>query len=145
MIDSSTPNQEAAAANPAWSKRAALRLIQRAWVLTGRDRAVRQRVRATRLTTRWALRDWRLEWTVGLDRGTVRFGRRPARQPEVIFSWPSAEEFFRNLEAGCGDRGLETEGDPQARRATEFVRRIFLERLRQVIQYPFNDEGQRLA
>src|SRR5438128_9637996 len=48
------------------SKRAARRLIQRALVLTGRDRHVREHIREARLTMLWVLEDWGFAWTVHL-------------------------------------------------------------------------------
>jgi hypothetical protein len=139
------PPPEAAWSPASMSKRAARRLIQRAWVLTGRDRSVRQRIRHARLVTHWALTDWGLEWTAVIDRGTLRFERQPARRPQVAFSWPSAEEFFRSVQAGSDDPRLATEGEPEARRVAEFVRRAFLETLRKVMQYPYDQDGRRLA
>ena len=76
------------------SKRAARRILQRAFVLTGRDRPLRQHIRAARFTTLWILEDWDLVWTVIIDRGKIEFERRPARHPDLILSWPTANEFF---------------------------------------------------
>jgi len=76
------------------SKRAARRIIQRAFVLTGRDRQLRQHIREIRLTTLWILEDWDLVWTVNIDRGRIEFERRPAKHPDLTLSWQTAEEFF---------------------------------------------------
>jgi len=76
------------------SKRAARRLIQRAFVLTGRDKHLRQHLRAARLTTLWNLQDWDLVWTVIIDRGRIEFDRRPAKHPDLTLSWETANEFF---------------------------------------------------
>jgi hypothetical protein len=76
------------------SKRAARRILQRAFVLTGRDRPLRQHIREARFTTLWTLEDWDLAWTVIVDRGKIEFERRPAKHPDLTFSWPTADEFF---------------------------------------------------
>ena len=127
------------------SKRAALRMIQRACVLTGRERSLRQQIREVNLVTRWRIDDWDLEWTAIVDRGSFHFERRPARRPNVILSWPSAADFFGHREGSS--EGLETtlEGTPDARRVAERVLRVFLEMLRRVIEYPYDEDGQRLA
>lgn len=76
------------------SKRAARRLLQRAFVLTGRDRPLRQHIREARFTTLWVLEDWDLVWTVIIDRGKIEFARRPAKHPDLTLSWRTAMEFF---------------------------------------------------
>ncbi len=76
------------------SKRAARRIIQRAFVLTGRDRQLRQHIREVQLTTLWSLDDWELVWTVVIDRGKIEFERRPAKHPDMTLSWQTADEFF---------------------------------------------------
>jgi len=76
------------------SKRAARRILQRAFVLTGRDRQLRQHIREARLTTLWVLEDWDLVWTVIIDRGKIEFDRRPAKHPDLTFNWETANEFF---------------------------------------------------
>ena len=76
------------------SKRAARRILQRAFVLTGRDRPLRQHIREAHLTTLWIVEDWDLVWTVTIDRGKVEFERRPAKHPDLTLSWPTAREFF---------------------------------------------------
>ena len=48
--------------------------------MAGRDRVVRQHIREARVTTLWALEDWRFEWTVALERGKVLFGEEFAKQ-----------------------------------------------------------------
>ena len=82
---------------PSISKRAARRLIQQAIVLTGRDLSVRQHIREVQLATLWVLEDWNFEWTVNLDRGKVRFDRRPARAP---FTGLNADGCSGRLRAG---------------------------------------------
>ena len=76
------------------SKRAARRIIQRAFVLTGRDKKLRQHLREVRLTTLWILEDWDLVWTVIIDRGKMEFERRPAKHPDLTLTWRTAHEFF---------------------------------------------------
>jgi len=76
------------------SKRAARRIIQRAFVLTGRDRQLRQHLREARLTTLWILEDWDLVWTLIIDRGKMEFARRPAKHPDLTLTWRTANEFF---------------------------------------------------
>jgi len=76
------------------SKRAARRILQRAFVLTGRDRPLRQHIREARFTILWVLEDWDLVWTVIIDRGKIEFARRPAKHPELTLSWRTASEFF---------------------------------------------------
>jgi len=76
------------------SKRAARRIVQRAFVLTGRDRHLRQHVREVHLTTLWILEDWDLVWTVIIDRGRLEFERRPAKHPDLVFNWRTASDFF---------------------------------------------------
>ncbi|MEJ2009525.1 MAG: hypothetical protein P8Z30_15440 [Acidobacteriota bacterium] len=125
---------------PSISKRAARRLIQRAIVLTGRNRSVRQHIREVHLATLWVLEDWNLEWTVNLDRGRVHFDRRPTRKPDVTLTWPNAEEFFSRIqEGGAPDDTLAMEGDPELRTYVDPVYRSFCRSLEEVIKYPFDD------
>lgn len=122
------------------SKRAGRRLIQRAFVLVGRDRAVRQHIRSARFATLWVLEDWKFEWTVLLDRGKVLFERRPARRPGLTFAWPNAEEFFQAIHDGRPPEAcLRIEGDLHLRRLCEPVYRAFCRLLGQVMRYPFDD------
>jgi hypothetical protein len=76
------------------SKRAARRILQRALVLTGRDRHLRQQIRSGRFTTLWILEDWDLIWTVIIERGRLEFERRPAKHPDLIFNWRTASDLF---------------------------------------------------
>jgi len=76
------------------SKRAARRIIQRAFVLTGRDRQLRQHIREMQLMILWVLEDWDFAWTVLIDRGRIAFERRPAKHPNMTLSWQTAAEFF---------------------------------------------------
>jgi hypothetical protein len=92
------------------SKRAARRILQRAFVLTGRDRALRQHIREARFTTVWILEDWDLVWTVIIDRGRVDFERRPARHPDLTLTWPAAADFFSSASLSSPPRGKHREG-----------------------------------
>ena len=130
---------------PEISKRAARRLLQRAFVLAGRDRTVRQHIREARVTTLWALGNWRFEWTVTLERGKVQFDRRPTRAPDLTFTWPSAEEFFKSLWEGKNpDASLILAGDLRLRRYSDPVYTAFCRLLQQVMQAPFDEAGNRL-
>jgi len=92
------------------SKRAARRILQRAFVLTGRDRALRQHIREARFTTVWILEDWDLVWTVIIDRGKIDFERRPARHPDLTLTWPTAVDFFSSASRLSPPRGRLREG-----------------------------------
>jgi hypothetical protein len=130
---------------PPISKRAARRLIQQAFVLTGRDRSVRQHIREARLTALWVLKDWNFDWTVNLDRGRIRLDRRPPRMPDMILSWPSAEEFFTSMQEGhVPNESLEIDGDLALRQYVDPVYRSFCRSLQLVIKYPFDDAGNPL-
>ncbi len=128
------------------SKRAALRLIQRAFVLVGRDRHIRQNLREARLTTLWVIEDWRLSWTLELDRGKFQFERRPAKRPDVMLTWATAEAFFRQIASGSpGGETCEITGDLAGRRIIEPVCRAFSRTLGDVMRNPFDDAGVRLS
>lgn len=125
---------------PSISKRTARRLLQRAFVLVGRDRNVRQHIREASVITLWVLQDWRFEWTVALERGKVHFDRRPARAPDLTLTWPSAEEFFGALWEGRNpDASLFLEGDLRERRYLDPVYSAFCRLFQQVLHYPFDD------
>lgn len=127
---------------PSISKRAARRLIQQAFVLTGRDRILRQLIREARFATLWVLEDWGFEWTVSLDRGKLRFDRRPVRVPDVTLTWPNAEEFFTNIQEGrAPDDSMAMEGNRQLRTQVDMVYRTFCRLLDQVMKEPVDDAG----
>ncbi len=126
------------------SKRAARRLIQRAFVLVGRDRHIRQNLREARLTTLWAIEDWGLSWTLELDRGKFRFERRPAKHPDLTLTWPTAEAFFHHIATGSLET-LEISGDLVGRKIIEPVSRAFSRTLGDVMRNPFDDAGTRLT
>jgi len=128
------------------SKRAARRIIQRAFVLTGREKSVRQHLRTAQLTTLWVLEDWDLAWTVFLRRGRLEVARRPAKHPDVTLSWPSAEEFFQQAErAGEGTSQVHLLPAEGHRRFLEPLLRGFLTSLRHVLSNPVDDQGESLV
>jgi hypothetical protein len=134
---------------PAWpkiSKRAARRLIQRALVLVGRDRNVRQHLREAHLSMLWVLEDWEFQWTVVLDRGKIDFDRRPTRKPDVVLSWREAAAFFQAVDSGVvreGDASVEC--PPELRRVADRVIQAFRFKLGEVLRFPFDDAGVRIA
>jgi hypothetical protein len=128
------------------SKRAARRLIQRTFVLVGRDRHIRQHVREASLRTLWVIEDWKFAWSIELDRGKVRFERRPPKRPDLTLTWPTAEQFFREIERGStAEERCEITGKLEWRKFLEPVCRAFSRIMAGVMKYPFDDEGTRLA
>ena len=131
---------------PPISKRAARRLIQRAWVLAARDKHLRQHFREIRLTTLWVLEDWNLAWTAVFDRGKIHFERRPAKQPDMTFCWPTAQAFFEQVNDGIApEDGFQFEGTQEHRRLFAPLLKGFLTLLRHVIANPVDDAGERLV
>jgi hypothetical protein len=129
----------------ALSKRAARRLIQRAFVLTGRDKHVRQHIREARLTSLWVLQDWNLAWSVVLNRGKVEFDRRPPRKPDVTLTWSTANEFFSQVENGVATESpVEAEEGPGLGRLCEPVLAGFRASLLKVLRNPVDDDGESL-
>jgi hypothetical protein len=130
---------------PTLSKRAARRIIQRAFVLAVREKAFRQHIRETELTTLWVLEDWNLTWTVFFQRGRLEVGRRPAKHPDITLSWPTAEEFFQQAER-VGEDNVQVEVLPaqRNRRFFEPLLRIFFTSLRHVLSNPVDDMGESL-
>ena len=146
------------------SKRAARRIVQRAFVLTGRDRHLRQQIRSARFATLWILEDWELVWTVVIDRGRLEFDRRPAKHPDLIFNWPTASDFFlaasddrrrAALTAGLGQspgsavRGgtqaaLTLTGNVELRRLAGNLLHCFLGHLGHVLRNPVDGSGESL-
>jgi hypothetical protein len=127
------------------SKRAARRILQRAFVLTGRDRQLRQHIREAHLTTLWILEDWDLVWTVIIDRGKIEFERRPAKRPDLTFSWQTANEFF-----SCATEGTSPESSPglagsvELRRAASNLLKCFFRYLGHVLRNPVDGAGESL-
>ncbi len=121
-------------------------MIQRALVLVGREKNVRQHIREADLVTVWVLEDWSLTWTVEISRGKVLYDRRPARKPDLVFAWPCAETFFDQVEAGAAPELKFTLAAPiDLRRFSATVYQAFCRALRKVLRFPFDDEGTRLA
>ena len=146
------------------SKRAARRIVQRAFVLTGRDRRFRQHIREVRLTTLWILEDWDMVWTVIIDRGRLEFDRRPVKHPDLVFNWRTASDFFTSasddhrgaaLVAGLGQSlGRPVHGDTQSaltlsgnlelRRVASNLLQCFLGNLGHVLRNPVDGVGESL-
>ena len=139
------PDSHVAHEEAGLSRRAARRLIQRALVLVGRERNLRQHLRAVHLTSLWRLDDWDFEWTVTLDRGKVLFDRRPVKNPDVTVSWTEAKQFIEWAEKGSGAEQQKIEGDLENSRTVEMVCRAFRKALGDVLRFPFDDDGVRLA
>jgi hypothetical protein len=136
------PSQDPAAS---LSKRAARRIIQRAFVLMGRDKVLRQQIRESEITTLWIVEDWELEWTVFLHRGRFEVERRPAKHPDVTLAWPTAEEFFQQVDRS-GDAGVQFQILPaqERRRFFDTLLRGFFACLRHVLANPVDDVGESL-
>ncbi|HMD86123.1 MAG TPA: hypothetical protein VKO18_15625 [Terriglobia bacterium] len=127
------------------SKRAARRIIQRAFVLMGRDKVLRQQIRETEITTLWIVEDWEMEWTVFLRRGRFEIERRPAKHPDVTLAWPTAEEFFQQVDRS-GETNVKVQILPaqERRRFFETLLRGFFACLRHVLANPVDDFGESL-
>ncbi len=127
------------------SKRAARRLIQRAFVLMGRDKHVRQHIRESDIVSLWTLEDWDFAWTVILDHGKIEFERRPAKNPDLTLRWNTAEEFLKQVETGVvPEGGVEFGGREDLRRFREDFLSWVLRSLRHVMQNPVDDAGESL-
>ena len=124
------------------SKRAARRILQRAFVLTGRDRPLRQHIREARLTTLWILEDWDLVWTVIIDRGKIEFERRPAKHPDLTLSWQTANGFFScGRESSAPESSLELAGNLELRRVASNLLKCFFGHLGHVLRNPVDGAG----
>jgi hypothetical protein len=129
----------------ALSKRGARRAIQRAFVLVGRDRRIRQHLREADLTTLWVLEDWGLEWTIVLDQGKLEYHRGRVGRPNLTFAWRTAEAFFSQIETGRPVEGaFESLGDSVWKKLCEPVYEAFCGSLRGVLLNPIDDAGERL-
>ena len=146
------------------SKRAARRIIQRAFVLTGRDKHLRQQIRSARLATLWILEDWDMIWTVFIDRGKLEFERRPTKHPDLIFNWQNASDFFlaasndltrAALTAALGQSpasaihgdaqtALTLTGNVELRRLAGILLHCFLGQLGHVLRNPVDGVGESL-
>jgi hypothetical protein len=147
MPNTQPPEERLPRQDPATSlsKRAARRIIQRAFVLMGRDKVLRQQIRESEFTTLWIVEDWELEWTVFLHRGRFEIERRPAKHPDVTMSWPTAEDFFQEVDR-TGEAGMKVQilPAPERRRFFETLLRGFFSCLRHVLANPVDDLGESL-
>lgn len=120
-------------------------MIQQAFVLTARERSVRQHIREARVLTLWVLEDWGFEWTVAIDRGKIRFDRRPTRAPGITLTWPDAAEFLSAIEEGrVPDDSRVIAGNRDFLVYVEPVYKSFCRSLEQVLKYPVDDVGNPL-
>jgi len=127
-------------------KRAARRIIQRAFVLAGRDRNVRQHVREAAVASLWTIEDWDLSWTLLIHRGRLEFDRRPTKKPDMTFTWRTAEDFFREAHAGArGQTAAEVTGNLSLRRFADPVRRAFWAALSELLNNPVDEDGDPLV
>jgi hypothetical protein len=139
-------NRENPGALPAFSKRAARRIIQRACVLTGRDRHVRQHLRHAGFSSLWVLEDWNFTWTVVFDRGRIKFDRRPTKKPDVTFIWQRAATFFARIEGTVwAEPTCHAEGDPALLRLCEPVCQTFAKTLGALLRQPVDENGMPLV
>jgi hypothetical protein len=144
-VTSDEPTQKSEVTFPPLSKRGARRAIQRAFVLVGRERAIRQHLREAELTTLWAVEDWGLEWTVVLDHGRLEFHRGRAGKPRLTYAWRTPDDFFSHIEAMTpGSGSFECNGDPVVRKLAEPVFTAFARALRTVLANPVDDDGEPL-
>ncbi len=143
--ENSLPQAEESGPARGLSKRAARRLIQRALVLMGRDKHVRQHIREAEIISLWTLEDWDFAWTVIIDHGKIEFERRPAKKPDLTLLWKTAEGFLKQVESCTipGD-GVEFGGREDLRRFREDFLKWFLHSLRHVMQSPVDDVGESL-
>jgi hypothetical protein len=127
------------------SRRAARRIIQRTFVLMGKDRALRQLIRDSEITTVWAIEDWDFEWSVYLDRGKFEFERRQSKHPDVTLTWPTAVIFFQQVD-NARDASLSAQITPDQKRSQLFavLLRGFFSNLRAVLENPVDAVGQNL-
>ncbi|HUY13171.1 MAG TPA: hypothetical protein VMX16_05990 [Terriglobia bacterium] len=127
------------------SHRAARRVIQRAFVLAGRSRSLRDHIRTVEVETLWKIEDWGFAWTVLIDRGRLEFSRRPSKRPDAILLWPFLEDFIPQLEGKPLLRNREADfiqaGDLKARNAAMSLYTAFIPLLRQVLSDPFDEDG----
>ncbi|MDR3677813.1 MAG: hypothetical protein P4N24_20190 [Acidobacteriota bacterium] len=147
MLNKPVPEEPQPLQDPATelSKRAARRIIQRAFILTGRDKPLRQQIRESEIITLWIIEDWELEWSVYIRRGKFEVERRPSKHPDVTLTWPTAEEFFQQVDRS-GDANVKVQILPvqEQRRFFETLLRGFFACLRQVLANPVDGGGESL-
>lgn len=127
------------------SKRAARRIIQRTFVLMGKDKALRHLIRESEITTLWIVEDWELEWTVMLHRGKFEMERRPAKHPDATLTWPTAVEFFHQVDC-AGHPAVEAKIHPaqENQRLLATLLRAFFTYLGRVLANPVDALGESL-
>lgn len=125
------------------SKRAAQRLIQRAFVLAGRNRNVRQHIREADLSSVWTIEDWDLEWAVAIRRGKLDFDRRLPHQPDIHVTWPTAEGFFAAMEESAAGK-LQYDGPPESRRTWDVVYTALRAAFKGLLLDPVDGDGRSL-
>jgi hypothetical protein len=147
MPNTQPPQEMLALQDPATSlsKRAARRIIQRTFILMGKDKFLRQQIRESEITTLWIVEDWELEWTVFLQRGKFELERRPAKHPDVTLTWATAQEFFQQVDRS-GEANLQVQILPaqEHRRFFETLLRGFFACLRHVLANPVDALGESL-
>lgn len=128
------------------SKRGARRVIQRAVVLLGRDKAFRQKVRTVQMNSRWSVEDWDLEWTVIVAQGRMEFHRGRTGRAHTHLRWKTGEDFLKQVELGRtpGD-GFELECPAAEKALVESLLARFCATLKSVLADPVDDDGVRLA
>ncbi|MBZ5514960.1 MAG: hypothetical protein LAN62_08975 [Acidobacteriia bacterium] len=129
----------------ALSKRGARRAIQRAFVLVGRERAIRQHLREAELTTLWVIEDWDLKWTVVINHGRLEFHRGQVGKAQVSYCWQTGEGFLGQIATGTAPKDeFQLVSDPVWRRMVDPVFDAFASALRTVFSNPVDDDGERL-
>jgi hypothetical protein len=127
------------------SKRAARRIIQRTFVLMGKDKTIKQLIRESDMTTVWIVEDWELEWTVLLQRGKFEVERRQAKHPDVTLYWPTAVEFFNQVDRPSSTNiQVQITPEPDQKRFYDTLLRGFFSTLRRVLENPVDAVGQNL-
>ena len=106
---------------------------------------MRHQIRESELITLWIIEDWDLEWTVFLHRGRFEVERRPAKHPAVTLSWPTAKEFFEQVDRAAS-AGIQAKILPaqERHRFFETLLRGFFACLRHVLATPVDDVGESL-
>jgi len=144
-LTSPQPEAEIASQDPATSlsKRAARRIIQRAFVLMGRDKILRHQIRESELSTVWAIEDWQLEWTVFFHRGRFEVERRLAKHPDVSLAWSTARQFFDQVDR-FDPAAVQMLPANAPHRFFDTLVRGFFANLRHVLMNPVDDAGESL-
>ena len=128
------------------SKRAARRIIQRTFVLMGKDKvsaAANPRIAKSPRFGSWKTGRW--SGRCFSTAGSLKLERRPAKHPDVTLSWPTAEEFFHQVDRS-GDANVQVQILPEQehRRFFETLLRGFFSCLRHVLANPVDAVGESL-